>query len=371
MRRHLLTFLFVFCGLSSIGQVVGRFYYSKYWQLAKKDSVVFFRICVFDTTNFVFAGEVKDYTKEGKLIMKGTYLGGKKNGDFQFLYNNGNIKAQGKYIDDQRIGIWKYFYLNGILSQEVEFTNDNTFKVLFHNDSTGLPRLKDGNGLWIDEYWIFSFPRKIIVKGHFKSYQKDGEWTSGLEDGTILVTEKYRNGKFIKGSSFDLTGAKLGENQEPTNNQLLPPYNLLVTENFLFVEGVTQDDYPILAKKLPPKPKVQSLDVGWDETFTVVEESAFPENGMMAFYKEISAIIQYPAMARRKGIEGKVFVEFIINADGSLSNFEVIKGIGGGCDEEAIRVITESTKRCKWKPGKQKGRPVRQRYTLPIMFRLG
>jgi protein TonB len=105
-----------------------------------------------------------------------------------------------------------------------------------------------------------------------------------------------------------------------------------------------------------------------DEIFTVVEESAAPKGGMQAFYKFVGEKIKYPAQARRMGIEGRVFVEFVINKDGSLSDVRAIKGIGAGCDEEAVRIVQSSP---PWSPGKQRGKPVKQRYTLPIIFKLG
>ena len=105
-----------------------------------------------------------------------------------------------------------------------------------------------------------------------------------------------------------------------------------------------------------------------DEIFTVVEESATPKGGMQAFYKYVGEKIKYPAQARRMGIEGRVFVEFVINKDGTLSDVRAIKGIGAGCDEEAVRIVQSSP---AWNPGKQRGKAVKQRYTLPIIFKLG
>ncbi len=102
--------------------------------------------------------------------------------------------------------------------------------------------------------------------------------------------------------------------------------------------------------------------------YRFVEESATPKGGIEAFYQYISEKVKYPSQARRMGIEGRVFVEFIINKDGSFSDVKAIKGIGAGCDEEAVRIIQSAP---PWKPGKQRGRPVRQRYTLPIIFNLG
>ncbi len=68
------------------------------------------------------------------------------------------------------------------------------------------------------------------------------------------------------------------------------------------------------------------------------------------------------------GIEGKVFVEFVVDKDGTITNVKAIKGIGAGCDEEAKRVIEGAP---KWSPGKQRGRPVKVRMILPITFKLG
>ncbi len=105
-----------------------------------------------------------------------------------------------------------------------------------------------------------------------------------------------------------------------------------------------------------------------DQIFLVVEESASPKGGMAAFYKYVSEKMKYPAQARRMGIEGKVFVEFVINRDGSITDVKAIKGIGAGCDEEAVRVVQSAP---PWNPGKQRGKPVRQRYVVPIIFKLG
>jgi len=105
-----------------------------------------------------------------------------------------------------------------------------------------------------------------------------------------------------------------------------------------------------------------------DQIFLVVEETAAPIGGMPAFYEFIGKKLKYPAQARRMGIEGKVFVEFVIERDGTITDVKAIKGIGAGCDEEAVRVVQSAP---KWKAGKQRGKPVRQRMVLPIAFKLG
>jgi protein TonB len=87
-----------------------------------------------------------------------------------------------------------------------------------------------------------------------------------------------------------------------------------------------------------PKEEVANI------VFRIVEEQPAPIGGYSAFYEYISKKLKYPAQARRMGIEGKVFVEFIVDKDGSITEVTVMKGIGSGCDEEAIRVIKAAPK---------------------------
>jgi len=105
-----------------------------------------------------------------------------------------------------------------------------------------------------------------------------------------------------------------------------------------------------------------------DQIFSVVEETAEPKGGMPAFYKYVGEKIKYPAQARRMGVEGRVFVEFVVNRDGTIVDVRSIKGIGAGCDEEAVRIVQSAP---AWKPGKQRGKPVRQKMVIPIIFKLG
>ncbi|MEQ9376944.1 MAG: TonB family protein [Imperialibacter sp.] len=103
------------------------------------------------------------------------------------------------------------------------------------------------------------------------------------------------------------------------------------------------------------------------EIFTVVEElPAFP-GGMTSLYKYFSTNLTYPPQAKAAGTEGKVFVEFVVGKDGKVSDVKAIKGIGSGCDEEAIRVIASSP---DWVAGRQRGKSVRTRLILPIYFTL-
>ena len=105
-----------------------------------------------------------------------------------------------------------------------------------------------------------------------------------------------------------------------------------------------------------------------DTIYTVCEQRAEYKNGFKKLYKGVGKQIRYPADARRHGIEGRVFVEFVVDKDGSVQDVKVVRGIGGGCDEEALRAFNLQK---DWKPGVHKGKPVKVRMVLPITFRLG
>lgn len=104
-----------------------------------------------------------------------------------------------------------------------------------------------------------------------------------------------------------------------------------------------------------------------DDIFTIVEVQPAPVGGMKAFYEFVGKNLIYPSQAARMGIEGRVFVEFVVEKDGTLTDIQVAKGIGAGCDEEAINVISQAP---NWNPGKQRGRAVRVRMVMPIVFKL-
>ena len=104
-----------------------------------------------------------------------------------------------------------------------------------------------------------------------------------------------------------------------------------------------------------------------NKIFTSVEQQPVFPGGLEAFYKYLQKNVKYPAVARENNTQGRVIVNFVCEKDGSLTDIKVVRGIGDGCDEEAIRVLKASP---KWSPGIQNGRPVRCSYTVPIAFTL-
>jgi len=111
-----------------------------------------------------------------------------------------------------------------------------------------------------------------------------------------------------------------------------------------------------------------SIDFSADNNvYQVVEDQPEFPGGMDELYNYLALNVKYPPKAKRKGIQGRVFVNFTIEKDGSVSNISILMGIGGGCDEEALRVVKNMP---RWTPGMQKGKAVRVSYNLPIKFTL-
>lgn len=114
-------------------------------------------------------------------------------------------------------------------------------------------------------------------------------------------------------------------------------------------------------------PEIEEEEVVEQEIFQIVEEMPSFPGGEQKLMEYVGKNVKYPQIARESGIKGRVFVSFVVEPDGSVSNVKVLRGIGGGCDEEAMRVVKSMP---KWKPGKQRGKAVRVSYMLPVNFQL-
>ncbi|MGN8072268.1 energy transducer TonB [Mucilaginibacter sp. SG564] len=111
----------------------------------------------------------------------------------------------------------------------------------------------------------------------------------------------------------------------------------------------------------------QVVEADPNQIFTSVEQVPEFPGGLEKFGSYLGKSIRYPAVARENGTQGRVICTFVVEKDGSLTDIKVTRGIGSGCDEEAVRVLKNSP---HWKPGIQNGRPVRVQYSVPISFTL-
>lgn len=222
------------------------------------------------------------------------------------FFPNGHKMKIENFEDGDQVGDETEYYPNGKIYCTKTRTLNEKLICDECRDSTGKVLVQNGNGKWltfIDE----SF--KNYVEGNVSNGLEEGEWY-GKRNDTVDIVYLYKNGELKSCANIDKSGLK---------------------------------------------------------TYTKVE--VYPEfaGGIDAFLKYIGHNIHYPAVARENNTQGRVIISFVVEKNGSITDVKVARGIGGGCDEEAARVITLSP---KWKPGMQDGKPERVAYSVPISFTL-
>lgn len=133
------------------------------------------------------------------------------------------------------------------------------------------------------------------------------------------------------------------------------------------IEGPTQVEAKQSMGPTNALARINSVGKDGNEIFDVTEVQPNPPGGMTGWNEYLKTNLTYPSEAKSMGIEGTVIVVFVINTDGSVSDVEVLRGIGGGADEAAVQVVQNSP---NWEPAKQKDRVVNSRMRLPVRFKL-
>ncbi|MBC8153948.1 MAG: energy transducer TonB [Bacteroidetes bacterium] len=151
-----------------------------------------------------------------------------------------------------------------------------------------------------------------------------------------------------------------------TNRRALWRYVLVLPVAALLLMCSQQDaiESELLAKD---KDAVKRELTNRDEVFLVVEQNPEPQGGFSSLNDYLGQNLRYPEAAQKANVQGKVFVSFVVAADGGISDVQILKGLGFGCDQEAVRVIKQMP---NWKPGQQSGRAVKVKFNLPIAFTL-
>lgn len=195
----------------------------------------------------------------------------------------------------------------------------------------------------------------------------------------VLMAFSYRSGDGIAGSGADDSKSKdvefeLNELDEPPPpDEIIPPdmpevpppptddVNEVDDEDDQTVVSIAPPDVPPPPiTTAPPPPPV-------DEIFEVVEEEPTFPGGEEAMQKFIKSNIKYPEISIQMGDQGKVFVRFVVEKDGSITNVSIARGVSPELDKEALRVVKSMP---GWQPGKQRGRSVRTYVVIPINFKL-
>lgn len=135
----------------------------------------------------------------------------------------------------------------------------------------------------------------------------------------------------------------------------------------LKIEDSEADDKTLIEVAPVVSAKEEKEEEGAAEVFFIVEDMPEFPGGDLALRAYIANQIKYPVIAQENGIQGKVYVTFVVGKDGSVSNATIARGVDASLDKEALRVVSTLP---KWKPGKQRGKPVNVSYTVPINFQL-
>ena len=202
-------------------------------------------------------------------------------------------------------------------------------------------------------------PEKVTYKGKLTD-----EAGNPLGDVQIITDRKFQ-------STTVSTVNTDGEFRVETSSEAGIIFEYTGKDGRKLMRGYRADD---LAKMDPDNlvivliPVVSSPHEADPNVFEVVEKMPeFPNGGMPGLMKYLSDNIRYPEAAKVAGIQGRVTVVFVVDKDGSITNVETLRGVDAELDKEAIRVISSMP---KWIPGMQKGKAVKVRYTVPVMFRL-
>jgi len=183
----------------------------------------------------------------------------------------------------------------------------------------------------------------VAMKVDFRSAAED---TNLIEEQEVVEMEEIER-------------TKQEEKPPPPPRPQVPvevPNDEIVEDQEINLDAELNFDEPL---DMPPPPEEEEEE----EDFFVVVENMPELIGGMA---KLQGCARYPEMARKAGIEGRVIVQFIVNEQGQVEDPRVVRGIGGGADEEALRCV----KQAEFKPGRQRGQPVRVQYSLPVIFRL-
>ncbi len=139
------------------------------------------------------------------------------------------------------------------------------------------------------------------------------------------------------------------------------PDDEILEDDDLDLDASLDIDEP-LADLPPPPPPAEKEEEPEPEIFVIVEDMPQLIGGLGSLQKKI----RYPEIAKKAGVEGRVIVQFVVDEQGRVVDPVVVRGIGAGCDEEAIRAVSQA----RFKPGKQRGKPVKVKMSLPITFKL-
>lgn len=183
---------------------------------------------------------------------------------------------------------------------------------------------------------------------------------AGCDEEVMKVISSYKGFKTVADGKYALTvGFGIPESSEKFKNKLLPESDGYIELNKINITSYLPEETE--SSNIKPEHTGNVYDF-----VSIDKQPEFP-GGISKFYKYVGNNIKYPTLAQDNNVQGKVFLSFVVEKDGSLSDLQITRGLGSGTDEEAIRVLKESP---KWNPGIKDGLPVRVKYNINVNFTL-
>lgn len=346
-------------------------FYTADWRVTEEGKHAYYRICQYDLNNFDLTGEVKDYDKQGKLLMEGAYKSGKREGVFTFYYPNGTVRAKGSYVGVRRVGEWQYFYENGALYQLVDFVfadNPSYYKILELHDPEGKALVKNGNGTY--EVVLENFnpignhadgPKAL--EGKVKNGLKTGSWKMREQkSGILLLEETWVNGVFDQAKVYHQDGSFYGTMKMEIGHKVPDLFYKKLHDTELF-----ELDTTVFDESLQSAGVSEILETVTGQTFEIMNRPAGYGAGDYALLELIGKEIRYPSEALTYGQQGTVYLKVSIDAAGNPTQVGVLKSVAPSLDEEALRVVNLID---QWLPKIIEGEAVASEVTVPVKFKM-
>ncbi len=283
-----------------------------------------------------FSGDIKEYYISNNAIKRSIpHIKGKKDGTALEFYSNGQKKSSIPYVNDTKQGAYTKWHndQNSSILEKGSYIADSVWMVEEAYNRSGKQILTDGNGL-LEHYYDSGVVRSLSF---FKDKLLDGKHESFFDDGNLSLLGQYRSGKKI--------GNWVGYYKSGTKY-----YQEKYDETGNLIDG-------------------KSWRNGKERSYKKLETPAYPEYSMNHFRTHLASYCgrKYPLKAKREQIQGTVFINFYIDKKGKPQNIKVLKGIGGGCDEVGMKAIKSYG---KWIPAFRRGQPVKQQFSVPIVFKI-
>ena len=366
----------------------------------------------------------KYYNIMGEIKEQGKYNEeGNKYKEWEFYDENGYIKESGEYFEGKRNSNWKYYNRRGQIIKIIFDIKNNAGKYTTYSyyangglrsQSLYYNSLQDS--ITTEYYKSIYTSNNFVIKGNFSELElkstknyvngiNDGEWNYYYKNGIIAIKENWINNKLDKQKCFkEKNGKKMRcKNSDFFNNlnlqnqievkerndiknknevqkfeffelMLINPSSIeeqkklelwskegqMLSEDWIY-KNVMNDD------KMNDDEMIEIEEESDDEFFMVVENMPEFPGGDLALMKFIQRNVQYPDSAKVNNITGKVYIGYIVDRSGSVTNVKIVRGVDKNLDAEAVRVVKSLP---KYKPGYQRGKLVRVMFTIPINFTL-